>query len=40
MPNSKSKRYQIELGKFEKLVQDKSDDYRTLVIGTPKSGYR
>ncbi len=33
MPNSKSKRYQIELGKFEKLKQNGNDKYRTLVIG-------
>ncbi len=33
MPNSAAKRYKIELGKFEHLVQAKHEDMKTLIIG-------
>ena len=33
MPNSASKRYQIELGKHEGVVQKKQEEYKTLIIG-------
>lgn len=33
MPNSASKRYKIELGKFDSLAKAKDNAYRTLIIG-------